>query len=180
MAENLPPVRFSITIVAEQWDVHFDLFAGRGPHSRGRAGRLVLRPDEMEEFVRRLGGQDVIVERPSQDVPIPANIEPTVAGTLAEMIRERVPGWSASTPEPDLWRFEDSGRQVLVDGRLRELRVLPVMEGKHLGPSLIGFSCGVTVRVDLPGMTDRFDLRNAMGALIRIGVLPAENEGTDG
>lgn len=63
MAESaLPSVTFGVKVTRDDGPgghVHFDLFAGRTPHSRGRAGRLVLRPDEFEEFVKRLNPEIV-------------------------------------------------------------------------------------------------------------------------
>ena len=51
---DLPPVTFGIKVTKDIGHVHFDLFAGRTPASRGRAGSLVMRPDEFEEFLERV------------------------------------------------------------------------------------------------------------------------------
>jgi hypothetical protein len=50
----VPPVTFGVKVIKEIGHVHFDLFAGRTPASRGRCGRLVMRSDEFEEFLERL------------------------------------------------------------------------------------------------------------------------------
>ncbi len=60
-------VTFGVKVIADQGHIHFDVFAGRTPHSRGRAGRLVLRADEFEEFVRLLGPE--VVRYPIEDWP---------------------------------------------------------------------------------------------------------------
>lgn len=57
VAEDLPPVTFGIKVTRDDGPgghVHFDLFVGRNPHARGRAGSLVLRHDEFREFFQRL------------------------------------------------------------------------------------------------------------------------------
>lgn len=65
MAESaIPPVTFGVKVIRDDrpgGHVHFDLFAGRTPHARGRSGRLVLRADEFEEFARRLAPETVAV-----------------------------------------------------------------------------------------------------------------------
>lgn len=62
-----PPVTFGVKVIAEQGHVHFDVFAGRTPDSRGRAGRLVLRADEFEEFKRRLNPE--VIRYPMEEAP---------------------------------------------------------------------------------------------------------------
>lgn len=57
MAEDLPPVTFGIKVTRDDGPgghVHFDLFAGRNAHARGRSGSLVLRHEEFREFFYRL------------------------------------------------------------------------------------------------------------------------------
>ena len=54
MADGEPPVTFGIKVTKDLGHVHFDVFAGTTPDARGRAGSLVMRPDEFHEFLRRL------------------------------------------------------------------------------------------------------------------------------
>ena len=53
----LPSVTFGVKVTRDDGPgghVHFDLFAGRNPHARGRSGSLVLRHDEFHAFLDRL------------------------------------------------------------------------------------------------------------------------------
>lgn len=50
----VPPVTFGVKVTKDIGHVHFDVFAGRTPHSRGNCGSLVMRPEEYEEFIARL------------------------------------------------------------------------------------------------------------------------------
>lgn len=58
MAESaLPPVTFGVKVTRDDGDhghVHFDIFAGRNEHARGRAGSWCLRQDEFAAFLARL------------------------------------------------------------------------------------------------------------------------------
>lgn len=78
MAEDLRPVTFGIK-VTNQTPAHitFDLFAGRNPDARGRAGGpLTMRRDEFEELMWRLdpavvafpGGVEVRFDDPAAPV----------------------------------------------------------------------------------------------------------------
>jgi hypothetical protein len=58
-ADDAPPVTFGVKVTKDIGHVHFDLFAGTTPDARGRAGSLVMRPDEFEAFVRRLGPETI-------------------------------------------------------------------------------------------------------------------------
>jgi hypothetical protein len=67
MAEGLPPVTFGVKVTRDDGPdghVHFDVFAGRNEHARGRAGSLVLRHDEFAAFLDRLKPER-LVEAPS-------------------------------------------------------------------------------------------------------------------
>lgn len=113
----------------------------------------------------------------------------SAADDLARRIRARIPDWTEQSEGPGHTRWteppeegaeEDNEiyvRQVIVDGRERRLRVLPVMEDRRIGPTLIGFDAGVTVRVDLPDLVDLTDMLSAMAALEAIGALPALDQG---
>jgi len=53
----VPPVTFGVKVYRDDGPgghVHFDLFAGRNAHARGRSGSLVLRHDEFHAFLDRL------------------------------------------------------------------------------------------------------------------------------
>lgn len=65
MPENaVPPVTFGVKVTNDAGGhVHFDLFAGRTPDSRGRCGSLTMRPDEFEEFLWRLDPARIQPER---------------------------------------------------------------------------------------------------------------------
>lgn len=57
LSDDRPPVTFGIKVTRDDGEgghVHFDLFAGRTEHARGRSGSLVLRHDEFEAFMARL------------------------------------------------------------------------------------------------------------------------------
>lgn len=60
LPDDSPPVTFGVKVTSDYGHVHFDLFAGRTPHSRGRAGSLTLRRDEFEEFIWRLAPEAVV------------------------------------------------------------------------------------------------------------------------
>lgn len=57
MADDHPPVTFGVKVTRDDGPgghVHFDIFAGRNEHARGRSGSWVLRHDEFEVFLARL------------------------------------------------------------------------------------------------------------------------------
>ncbi len=54
-----PPITFGVTVTTDQGHIHFDLFAGRTPDSRGRCGSLVMQADEFAAFVSRLNPETV-------------------------------------------------------------------------------------------------------------------------
>lgn len=54
-----PPITFGIKVTADYGHVHFDLFAGRTPDSRGRCGSVVMQPDEFAAFVARLNPETI-------------------------------------------------------------------------------------------------------------------------
>lgn len=100
----------------------------------------------------------------------------SAASDLARLVRDRVFGWTEEQPEPRLWIWtrteEDADEVVAVDGRDRVFPCAPWQEDQHHGPTLMGRSNGVTVRVDLPHLLDRHDMRTAIAALAAIGALP--------
>lgn len=60
--EDLPPVSFGIKVTRDDGPhghVHFDVFAGRNEHARGRSGSWVLRHDEFAVFIERLKPETV-------------------------------------------------------------------------------------------------------------------------
>lgn len=102
--------------------------------------------------------------------------EYSAAGTLARRVRELCAGWVETSEGLGHWRFEDrdedyGGRHVIIDGRARTLRVLPVGEGVHVGPSVIGWCSGVTVNVTLPECTDNHDRESALACLAAVAAL---------
>lgn len=116
-------------------------------------------------------------------LPKDENIEYSAAGSLARMIRARVPGWVETSDEPGHWRWTDpdedySGRYVEVDGRSSDhIPVAEPMEGKHVGPRLVAYHSKVSLFVVLPNMVDSGDLRSAMDAAVAIDALPEEVKG---
>lgn len=110
------------------------------------------------------------------------SLEPSAARDLAAIIRRRVPDWTEVT-EPGLWWWRDPesedgdyAREVIIEGRTR--RVRPISErhvqGWAFGPTVEGFADGIAFRLDLPGMTDRSDLRRVLDVLTTLGVLPPD------
>jgi hypothetical protein len=95
----------------------------------------------------------------------------SVASILARMVREQLPEWTETHPKPGRWEWtdpdEDYERYVVVDGSDRERfpALVPEHDGKHLGPTVIGFQAGIAVRVDLPGVADSTDVRSALAAV---------------
>jgi hypothetical protein len=94
---------------------------------------------------------------------------------LSGWIRDLLHGWTEEHPEPGLWQWtgpdEDWPQLVIVDGRHREVRVLPPGGGR-VGPSVIGQCRRITVNVTLPPMVDSTDMRMALQALAAIEALP--------
>lgn len=111
-----------------------------------------------------------------------SEVELSVGYELARRVRALCPGWIETNEGPAHWRFEDPdedylGRHVIIDVRDRVLRVLPVGEGVHVGPSVIGWYAGMTVNVTLPHVSDRHDRDGAIKALIVIGALSEPADG---
>lgn len=100
------------------------------------------------------------------------------AALLARMVRDRVPGWIETSKEAGHWRFTDpdpdqQGRYVEIEGRDRIVPVIAdPMDGKHVGPSALGYCNEVTVVVTLPHVSDKSDQLAALSAVEAFGALP--------
>jgi hypothetical protein len=111
----------------------------------------------------------------------------SAADDIVRLLRKRVPDWAKETVEPGLWKFTSNTDPdeiierygpdfALVDGRERAVYVLPEQfADKRVGPSLIGYSNGVTTHICFASMLDLGEVHQALGALERMGVLPGQD-----
>lgn len=111
----------------------------------------------------------------------------TAAYDLARMIRQRIdamagPSWAEVETAPRSWRWvqqdgDDGTHNRVIEIEGSDRKFFPSISeqiGVQHGPTLIGHYHGVTVRIDLPYMVDKVDLRGAIEALVALGVLDPE------
>lgn len=105
----------------------------------------------------------------------------SAAFDLARMILHRVPNWTV-TIDRDMWTVTDPGddysRHVTVDATRNQHHeaVDPrIARAWRRGPLVIANGHDMEIRLQLPELVDRTDLRRVIAAATAIGALPDED-----